>query len=524
MLNKIRKASDNVIFKIVMLLIVLSFSIWGIKDMLGGFGNFTIVSFKNADPIKNDEFSRVRKNELMKIQQTNNIVLSEDEIQQYGIDKMVVNNMVTQRLINLLASKYDIDFSNEVLSSMIQSLPGFQNKNGEFDFDIFKSYLAHSNMNEKEFSDDIKLKFSQNILLNEFVSSYYTPKIIVDNIISFLSEERVIDIVSINLVNDQYVKIDSPKKEQLEEFYKSNQELFQTLEKRNIKYIIITPENVKKLSSVTEEEAKQFLNDNKGEISNIDKAKQILLAQKQENLLNELVKNLEDEIAAGSSIEEISEKFNLKTNEIKEITADKFVERNDIGVLVETAFSLQAEELSYPTSIKDSKDTAILYISKITPSVVPEFKEIESLVTKEWKTNEYKKLNMKIMEDFISIAKPESFASESLERHLNLQTNVKLRRTELTQNMKFPPDMILGIFKSKVGNISGIYDDGEKAFAIIVRQISNNPETRKNIEKNAGDNIRNKLKEGVIEELLFYMKKQEKPSINKIFEPSPMDE
>ena len=103
MLDKIRKAADNLIFRLILLVIVVAFGIWGVKDMLGTGNNFSVVTFKNADPIKYDDFWKAKMMLIKRLQAMNNVVLSEDDIKQYRIDEEVINQLVTQRLAAQLA-------------------------------------------------------------------------------------------------------------------------------------------------------------------------------------------------------------------------------------------------------------------------------------------------------------------------------------------------------------------------------------------------------------------------------------
>lgn len=517
MLNYIRKTADNIVFRVILGIIVLAFCIWGVKDMLGSGRNFTLVSFKNAQDIKNDEFLMAQYKQVMQIQKSNNIVLSEEQIREYGIGNMVLNQMITQRLLTVLIENYDIDFGIKTLSAMIRYMPAFQDKDGKFNSEIFEAYVSSSGMNEEAYVADLKNKLSQNVLLKEFVSSYYVPKVVINNIIDFLSEERVVDLAYIDLYSQKYGKLDEPTDSDIEVFYKENSENFAVPEKRNISYFVVGLDRVKSLVKLTDDEVKVFLDDNKGEIKSLSEARKILGIKKSEELMLELVKNLEDEIAGGSSMDEIAQKFDLNLSKVSGVTMLSLLDVTDIGFLAQNIFSMEDGEISYPMELADNSKLVVVSVDKVMPQFVPLLADIKNDVVQAWKKNQYKILNLKTMETFIENVKAENFKSMASDMNLSFNANVKIKRTEIDGNNLFSPDMLLGIFKSRKDNIIGIYQDDKKYYAIFVKSINHNGLTKRDIQKKSSKNIEEKLKESVIEELLFHLRGVENPKIHKKF-------
>lgn len=517
MLNYIRKTADNIVFRVILGVIVLAFCIWGVKDMLGSGRNFTLVSFKNAEDIKNDEFLMAQYKQVMQIQKANNITLSEEQIREYGIGNMVLNHMITQRLLAVLIKNYDMDFGIKTLSSMIRHMPAFHDKDGKFSSEIFESYLASSGISEEAYVKDLKNKLSQNILLKEFASSYYVPKVVTNNIVDFLSEERVVDLAYIDVYSEKHGKLMEPQDSEIESFYKEHSEEFALPEKRNISYFIVGLDRVRPLVKLTDAEVKVFFEENKDEMKSISEARKILIVKKSEELMLELVKNLEDEIAGGSSMEEIAQKFDLKILKASDVTMLSLLDLADIGFLVQNIFSMEEGEISYPMELADNSKLAVVSVDKVTMQSVPSLSDIKSDVVKAWKRDQCKALNLKTMENFIDNVTAENFRSMASDMNLSFNSSVNIKRTDIDGNNLLTPDMLLGIFKSRKDNIIGIYQDDKNYYAIFVKSINHNKVTKRDIEKNSIQNIEEKLKEGVIEEMLFYLRGIENPKIHKSF-------
>lgn len=519
MLRQIRSAADNVIFRIVLGVLVVAFGFWGVDDVLNSRNNLDVVTFNNADAISEAEFLRAKSKEISQIQQSQGVNLSEEQIKQYGINEMVIDKLISGRLIDQLVKAYDLDIGDKSLANFIKQLPYFKNKKDEFDLEAFKSYLRHSGITEEEYSAELKSKLLRNLLLGSFMRSSYLSQTSVQNMAIFWSEEREFDLVSIDLASTKYVKVGEPTPQQLEEFYKDNLDSFTLPEKRDLSYVILDGASIAKGTKVSESEVKQFFDENKEEFGTKTFAKvktdieAMLKTRKSEELFADLAKNLDDEVAGGASLAEIAQKFNLKLLSLSNVTTESLVANKTIGALVDNIFGMQSGEVSYPLELPDPKTLALVEIKKVTSATPLELDKIKSDVALQWKKSQYFDLNMKILQDFASQTKPENFKTEAAKLSLDA-TEVKLKRSELETNNKFPPEMLIRIFSMPPGLISSLFSNEDKAFIALVRKAKHNNEAAKLIIKNSGERISEQLRNGLIQEIMTSLKNKEDVKIN----------
>lgn len=522
MLNSIRKAADNVIFKFVLGFMVIAFIIWGIGDVLRGRNNFDLVTFKTAEAISEAEFVKAKQEEITRLQSMSGTHLSEEDIKRYGINNIVLDRLVSNRLLKQFVKQYDLDFSEQTLADFIKKLPNFQDDKGRFDLRIFEAAFKHSGLSENEYSAKIKESLTQNLLLDLFVASSYIPKALVQNIADYMAEERIIDVVSISLNSTKYAQASSPTKEQLENFYKENIDLFTLAEKRKLNYVVISEETVRKSITVTQEEMQQFFEDNKeefGENASFAKLKKqveaALIQRKAEALLIELAKNLEDEVAGGTSLKEIAEKFELKLVAVPACTADSLVANKVIGALVDTIFGMQDGELSYPLELPEPRTMALVEVQSITPAVVQDLPSVKEDVSKAWLANSLKSLNMKILQDFASNVSPQDFKAEANKLGLTLSSDVALKRSELASGRQWPPEMLIQIFNAKPGVILPLYASETQAFVTLLKKANLNSVESKRILKESGENIAGKVKQSLVQETLNHLRNKEDVKISQ---------
>ncbi|MGV2433029.1 MAG UNVERIFIED_CONTAM: SurA N-terminal domain-containing protein [Rickettsiaceae bacterium] len=218
MLQKIRKTTDSIIFRFFLGIVVLSFAIWGVSDVIKGVYNSDIVTFKNIAPITYQEFDIARSNEIKQMQHHQGVSLSEDQLDQMNISENVLQKLVQAKLMNYLTNEYELNFSDEVIAEVIRGFPFLKNADGIFDIERLKSYLHANNMGIEQYSNEIRNYLSNNLILSSFIGNSYIPKARITNIIDHMSERRVVDIAHLSLKPTKLPDIEATE-EQLKNFY-----------------------------------------------------------------------------------------------------------------------------------------------------------------------------------------------------------------------------------------------------------------------------------------------------------------
>lgn len=498
----------------------MAFGFWGVDDILRSRNNFDIVTFKHALNISEEEFARAKSREISILQRSQGINLSEEQIKQSGINEMVLDRLISGRLIDQVVSQYDLDFGDKVLADFIKHQEAFKNKEGKFDINIFKSILQHSGMSEEEYTEETKTQLVRSALLNSFIRASYVPDASVQNIVKFMSEERVCDIASIDLTAAGQIPLAEPSQDQLEEFYKANAELFTLPEKRSISYLLVNESAVQKEAKVLDAEVKQFYEENKEEFDNKPlvkvkkKIEATLRARKDDETLVDFVKKLEDEVAAGTSLKEIASSFGLKVVSLSNLTQEELAANKTIGGLAAGVFSMHEGEVSYPLELPAPKTLALVEVTSISAAQLQDLDKIKADVVKKWNLNEAMNRNAKIMQDFAASTKPESFREDAKNIDLTLVSDTRIKRAELSNNDKLPLDMLTTAFSSNIGLVKQVYMMGNKAFVILVRSRDHSPEGRKKLMKDAGENIAAQIRNSLVQEIMAHVRNEEKVRVN----------
>src|ERR1700733_1904520 len=161
MLESMRKASQGVVGKaimtVVMGLIIVSFVIWGVGDMLRGFSPSTVASVGGAK-ISAQDYHVAYDRAIQQYQRRLKRPFTNEEARQIGLDRSVLQQLVSEAAVDDEANKLGLGISDDALREVITSNPNFRDKSGAFDPSRFAGALRDMDMNERSSLSELRKK------------------------------------------------------------------------------------------------------------------------------------------------------------------------------------------------------------------------------------------------------------------------------------------------------------------------------------------------------------------------------
>jgi len=528
MLQQIRKTANSTPFKIILILLAVSFAL-SVSDRFTGPSSKEIATFSEIEPITYNQFAKMRMLKIKQLQQSSNEPLSEEQLKNMGINQFIVQNLVTNKLLEFLAYKFDLDFSDKVMAEFIRGLSMFRNKSNEFDIGQFRSFLRAQNITEDEYSDEVRNALSKDIIMSSLVGNAYISDIRTNNIVAHMSETRKVDVATISLTPTASSAREFDLKA-LQNFYKEHSDMFKTQETRDICYAKLDASAAKGQDAVTDADIQDYWNNNKDEFAGqkFEKVKDSIKARLQkENVdhwLIETSKALSDEVAGGSTLQEIATKYHLKRICEKNITSGN-IETRAGGLFtnfISQISEMSDQEVSHPLDLPNKNDTSpgqiLLEIAKFSPEQIKDFDSVKDKVGKAYAAFLHKQDILKKLQDFSASATESDFTQNASAIGMKITSSRDYTRANLTQNVSFPPEMLVSLFASNVGKAMGPFVTDDNAYVFIVRSIGYDKKTKGKLKKEASDNIVNKLQEGMFEELMMYATSMSKMKVNMNFD------
>ena len=497
MLNNIRKTANTLLMRLLLGMIAFAFIGWGIKDALLSTNNSDLVTFSDADTITEEDFLKVKAQQIRNIQKQMGLNLTEQELIRLNINKIVLRQLVSDRMIVYLNNYYDLDLSDDTIIKLLHDSPDFKNERGLFDVALFENFIKHSYVNEAEYLYSIKEKVLRSTLLSIFLDPFKTPKIMLKNIVNYMAEVRDVDLVEIDLSKrPKDLVIPAPTTSQLEELYQNYQKLFALPERRSLFYIKVSRDILQKQ-----------LHDNNNELSKTEKLEQLFFT---------IIKNLEDEVAAGSSLIEIANKYKFSIQNIDNISYTELSNGNTLlSPIVDTVFELGEKELSYPLELPDNKTFLLVEIKSVQPSKIPELSNIVDKVKNLWVENYILNVNLKtigaIAKEYKVTDKNKAFPE------VRVNSNISFARSEVQNNKTLPSELISGIFQANIGSNTPVFQQQNKAYFAHIKLKRIDNQKSKEILKNNVENISTGIKNNIIDELITYAVRKNKMKVIKHF-------
>src|SRR5579871_4357381 len=131
MLESMRNAAQGVVGKavmtVVMGLIIVSFVIWGVGDMLRGFTTSTVASVGGAK-ISAQEYKVAYDRAIQQYQRRLKRPFTNEEARQIGLDRSILQQLLNEAAVDDEARRLGLDISDEALRQIITSNPSFHDK------------------------------------------------------------------------------------------------------------------------------------------------------------------------------------------------------------------------------------------------------------------------------------------------------------------------------------------------------------------------------------------------------------
>lgn len=523
MLERIRRSADNIFIKIFLGLIALSFVVAGGNFLLAAGTGGDLVKFSRVKSISMEDFQVAKAREIDILQRQNGISLTEENIAELNLDNSVLRRLINESMINYLASYYDFDVSDDLVINIIKNSPFFKNEKGEFDINIFKSAFGNSQRKEDEYLGEMKGDLIKRAVFDVFMESFIPGKFMIDNMVNYMAEKRVVDLLSMDLsYKPKGYKSEELTMEQLESFYSQNQEMFTVPELRSFDYIKVDSKFLASKLKVSEPELKKFFEENRSEFTEKDyqkarkQVREFFVNEKLEVLTSELARNFEEDIASGLTLQEIAQKYQIKISSAKDLSMKDMnaSSQQELIELSDSVFEMIEGEVSYPIEIAGKHKILLVNLKSILQSRQMPFVEVQKDIKELLDKRMLAIFNIKQLEDVVKNYNPKNANSEKLKaKGINLIVNRSFVRDELPDQNKLPGELLQSIFNVDKNKPTLLVEDNKKVYVAYLKDIGRNQSKVTSIKADSSERFGVVIKEGLFQELLIYLMKQNKMKI-----------
>lgn len=370
MLDSMRRGAQSWIAKVLFLVLVASFVLWGIPNDFLRSANTTIATVGKTE-ISVDRFRRAFDNQIAAMSSDTTGRINRETAIALGVDRNVAERLVGQGALLEQANKMKLALSDETLTEAVRNDPMFQGLDGKFSKLNFDGFLQQLGLSEQGFfalrrEDELRQQLTDTV-----TAATVVPKAMIDLRHAYDNETRVTAHFVIDAIKK--VVVADPADAQIKQTYDDNKTQFMTPEYRKLSVLVLALEDLKKGLTFTDDELKASYQDTK---ASYDKPERRRIQQI----------SFKDKAAAGAARKEIVES---KKNfvDVAKATGAKESDIN-LGMLTEkqlidpavakAAFSIARDEVSQPIDGKFS--TYLLRVIEIDAGKMTTFDEVKDLV------------------------------------------------------------------------------------------------------------------------------------------------
>jgi peptidyl-prolyl cis-trans isomerase D len=345
--------------------LIISFAVWGIADIFKGFGQSTLAKIGRTE-ISTEQFRQLYTEKLQQIGRQFGRPLTMDQARAFGLDRQVLQQVIAEAALDDNARQLGLGQSDAQTMRMIYSDPNFKGVSGNFDPARFQATIRQVGYTEQRYIADQRRVSLRRQIANTITAGLEPPKTLIDALVRFQNEQRTIEYVKLDAA--QAGAIDPPSPEALAAYFDDHKTQFRAPEYRKISFVVITPEEIGKWASISDEDARKIFEERRDKLSTPERRQvsQMVFPNVEE------AQAARGRIASGLSFDDLAKERGLNPSDI------------DLGIIAKSAmidpaiadaaFSLAPDEVSQP--VQGRFGTVLVKVGKIEPGVQPTYESV----------------------------------------------------------------------------------------------------------------------------------------------------
>ena len=369
MLDLLRKNATGPLGIALIILLVFAFSIWGVGDIFRGYNANILAKIGNRELNAQNYLFNFNREVNRISNQLERIVTTEEAINS-DLHYQILDRSLVELSANAASDEIGLIASDDAIKKRILSTNAFKNAFNQFDRNIFEQIIRQNGLTEDSF---LVLERDSHVLSQLSKSVFKDinpPSALNDLLFRYQFERRNVDYIIIS--PDEISQEDEVDNNKIEIFYNDNINLYKTEETRDFSVISLNVSTLSKLENVSDEEINIFYEDNKYNYYEPEKRSYYLIPY----FSNEdAIKALEN-YSSNGDIEKILIDRNLNINDVDQglITFDDGISES----VSETAFNASLNQLSGPT--ESPFGPSLIYVNEIISEKEIKIEEIKDQI------------------------------------------------------------------------------------------------------------------------------------------------
>lgn len=377
MLQDIRENAQGTIAKIIIGLLIVSLSIWGMDAIIGGFSGEPEVATVNGEDITEREFLRLVQMEsqrrLSRMENPDPSLLNEDQIRQDVLESLIQQEVLIQD-----ADSQGLALSDADIDALITQMPQFQ-VDGQFNRDRFVSTVRNMGMGVAEFRQAMRKQYVVNQIRAGIVESGVAADENAAHLLRIQNQTRDFRLVTIpDSAVAESVEVTA---DEIKAFYDENSSAFKQPEQVDAAYITLSLGALADTIEISDEELQTYYEERAGDLAREERRAAHILIEESDSA-DETIATIQERLAQGDTFADLAQEYSIDTVSAEEGGDLGYAGRGVYDEAFETAlFDLDAGEISGP--VATSFGVHLIKLEDVRRSEVPAFEDIKDQLRNE---------------------------------------------------------------------------------------------------------------------------------------------
>ncbi len=373
MLDALRNAAGTWVAKLLLILLVVSFAVWGISGQIsGGFGGSKVVTVGGTS-VSIKDYRLAYDRQLSILSQQLGQRISREQATAFGIDQQVLAQLVAGAVLDEQARKLGLGLSKDRLAALTREDPAFQGSDGKFNRQQFDYVLREVGMTAEDYLRNRQQVAIRQQIVEAVSDGLDAPAAFLSAVALYRGEDRTADYVV--LPRSLVEPIETPPDADLAAWFEERKASYAAPEYRKIAYIKLEAEDIADPSAISEEQVAKDYEANKARYTTPERRtlEQIVFANE------ETAAAARASLNGGSTFEEIVAAQGKAMADVKLGTFSR-TEVADPAV-AEAVFALAANQVS--DVIKGAFGPVLVRVTAIEPEVVRPLDEVKDEIRRD---------------------------------------------------------------------------------------------------------------------------------------------
>ncbi len=253
MLDSLRSAARSWVAKLLLMLLVVSFAIWGVSaSILSPAGNSVMtVGDQKVSP---EEFRLAYQRQLASLSRQFGMQLSSEQARAFGIEQQTFSQLAAGAALDQLSSDMHLGLSQDRLASLIAEDPSFRGSNGNFDRQLFSLRLRNAGLREEDYIHERSKVAVRGQIVDAVADGFQPPQVLIDALTTYRDQVRDLDYILLSFANIDPIK--APTEDVLAAWFQGVKNRYRAPELRRFAYVTLQASDVADPNSVTDDQVR----------------------------------------------------------------------------------------------------------------------------------------------------------------------------------------------------------------------------------------------------------------------------